>query len=643
MKKKLCIISIVIISMLCISSIASGISVDEEAKKIINSIEISNKNKISNFDINKYIMFMDSNNKIPEKNLLLAYSEIDDVEKSKNILERNVKLFNKNTDINTRLLTIELLSNIYIESGDEKSAINLIKESIKEISIKDYRDNAAIILEFLEKFIDITNNYNLGIELTEYILLKNEKLTDKANLLFKDQLRTLYILVNNYAKASELAVKSIVLSNKVEDKYKQAKSMIELSVLFKRLKGFETGTKLVNEALKIEIENKSENADVKTYGYISICELYLSINDYKNAKKISDKIPLYEKYFSKEDYRDIEILKNNIDARIYIAESKLEMAEKCLDKAIELNKIDKQEFYIDKETAIELSLGNLSASKNEYDKAKSIYIDLLSKSESKKDYYMYEKVLKSLIEVEKDSNTKNIYYARLNSLMEYEQDKRYGDYTYNILDKVKYESEMIESNNFKINTYKILLISILFVVIVGGYINKKMSNIKYINTQDVLTNAYNRRAFDKKYSQLLSRNKKFSIIIMDLDNFKNINDTFGHKFGDIVLINTCKVIKNTLDKDSELFRYGGEEFVIISKNKSSGDVFELAEKIRKKIEAMVWDENIKVTISIGISNSEYSKENIIENADENLYISKKTGKNKVTDDMQNNIYDKKYS
>ena len=117
---------------------------------------------------------------------------------------------------------------------------------------------------------------------------------------------------------------------------------------------------------------------------------------------------------------------------------------------------------------------------------------------------------------------------------------------------------------------------------------------------------------------------------MDLDNFKKINDTFGQELGDIVLINTCKVIQPLLDERSSLFRYGGEEFIIIVEDTSRENVLQLAEKIRARVEALTWKEDIVTTLSIGVAYSDSDGDNIVNKADERLYISKNTGKNKVT-------------
>lgn len=118
--------------------------------------------------------------------------------------------------------------------------------------------------------------------------------------------------------------------------------------------------------------------------------------------------------------------------------------------------------------------------------------------------------------------------------------------------------------------------------------------------------------------------------MFDIDNFKKLNDTYGHDFGDEVLARITKKISNLLSNDGYLYRVGGEEFIIMLKGKPKDEVYEIAEKIRNTVEELKWLKDINVTISLGIAHSNESSENIIKKADENLYISKATGKNRIT-------------
>lgn len=165
----------------------------------------------------------------------------------------------------------------------------------------------------------------------------------------------------------------------------------------------------------------------------------------------------------------------------------------------------------------------------------------------------------------------------------------------------------------------------------------KQKNMEYDNTIDSLTGIYNRKIM-KKIKKIDNRNNKFSIIAYDIDHFKNVNDTYGHATGDIVLQSISKIIYNNVkQKKDYCVRFGGEEFFTFINERDKNIVKSIAERIRKSIEEqriVVDGEIIKITISIGISYSEDAKNinNRIEISDKRLYISKQTGRNKVTDE-----------
>jgi two-component system cell cycle response regulator len=156
---------------------------------------------------------------------------------------------------------------------------------------------------------------------------------------------------------------------------------------------------------------------------------------------------------------------------------------------------------------------------------------------------------------------------------------------------------------------------------------------------DPLTNLYNRRHCQEVIEREFSRTKRYgselSIAMFDIDNFKKINDTYGHQFGDEVLIQVSKIILSSLRNTDFAFRYGGEEILAVLTNSSSEQALIPIERIRIKIENYPFkfnEQDIKVTISAGISSNQEeisSAEQLTKNADEALYSAKHSGKNKV--------------
>lgn len=162
--------------------------------------------------------------------------------------------------------------------------------------------------------------------------------------------------------------------------------------------------------------------------------------------------------------------------------------------------------------------------------------------------------------------------------------------------------------------------------------NEKLSDL---SVRDSLTGTYNRRYLTEYINNELEICKKsnshFYILMMDLDFFKNINDQYGHAAGDVVLVEFAKIVQVNIRLKDVLARYGGEEFVSILKIKDISSAVEIAERIRKAVENLKFDEGFKITVSIGVAKSEVydTCDSVISRADILMYSAKNSGRNKV--------------
>ncbi len=158
--------------------------------------------------------------------------------------------------------------------------------------------------------------------------------------------------------------------------------------------------------------------------------------------------------------------------------------------------------------------------------------------------------------------------------------------------------------------------------------------LKKLATYDSLTGLYNRYMIEEFLEKEIEKSKRhnvpLSVIMCDIDNFKQINDQYGHLFGDKVLKEVASLMKNNIRKSDALGRWGGEEFVIIAPYTDKHGALSLAEKIRKLIEELKVD-GIDITISCGLGEFRYSevKKDFLKRVDEALYLAKKKGKNRV--------------
>lgn len=169
--------------------------------------------------------------------------------------------------------------------------------------------------------------------------------------------------------------------------------------------------------------------------------------------------------------------------------------------------------------------------------------------------------------------------------------------------------------------------------------NAYHEEIYRLTTIDGLTQVYNKRYFVETLEREIGRAQRYrrdlSLIIFDIDHFKQINDTYGHLAGDYVLKQLAAVIKSRIRREDILARYGGEEFAIILPEIDSYNAFQFAEKIRRLTEKAVFkfeETEIPVTISIGVcslSPDVHDPQEFIKLADTHLYEAKSRGRNCV--------------
>ncbi len=153
---------------------------------------------------------------------------------------------------------------------------------------------------------------------------------------------------------------------------------------------------------------------------------------------------------------------------------------------------------------------------------------------------------------------------------------------------------------------------------------------------DPLTHAYNRRKFsellDQEIKSVERNDRSFSMVMLDIDHFKRINDTHGHDAGDYVLKRMTNIIRENIRKRDILSRYGGEEFVIILPERNLKGAIAVAERIRKVIESACFDKVGHITISAGVSDfiQGDNRDSVFKKADNALYIAKNGGRNRVS-------------
>jgi diguanylate cyclase len=159
------------------------------------------------------------------------------------------------------------------------------------------------------------------------------------------------------------------------------------------------------------------------------------------------------------------------------------------------------------------------------------------------------------------------------------------------------------------------------------------STLETQNNLDPLTGAYNRRYLETAL-QFMEQDALFgvSVVMIDVDHFKRINDQFGHYIGDEVLKKVVWIAHHTIRKTDVLARYGGEEFTLLLPNTPLERAIEVAERVRHNIEGFMWrdlDTTLRVTVSLGVAFAEGQPQTALKHADQALYRAKTAGRNRV--------------
>ena len=173
---------------------------------------------------------------------------------------------------------------------------------------------------------------------------------------------------------------------------------------------------------------------------------------------------------------------------------------------------------------------------------------------------------------------------------------------------------------------------------------RRITVLEHENVTDPLTGIYNRRYLDRRIKDEVSRTHRFgfplTVLLLDIDHFKALNDKKGHQFGDLVLSTVCQAIAKSARATDIVARYGGEEILVIATNTSVPDAVRLAERLRSTIALLAFDrtndhvneEPTSITASIGVAgmtDETTDEQQLVERADAALYQAKQEGRNKV--------------
>jgi diguanylate cyclase (GGDEF)-like protein len=175
---------------------------------------------------------------------------------------------------------------------------------------------------------------------------------------------------------------------------------------------------------------------------------------------------------------------------------------------------------------------------------------------------------------------------------------------------------------------------------VGSRVVNYQQNLEYQTQTDPLTGLFNRRAFERKIAEEYERAKRYNhavaVLLLDIDNFKHINDTYGHHGGDMALVKISAILREKTRRSDFPARYGGEEFVLILPETDQESALQVANKIHEEIRSQMFGTSttpFALTVSIGLSSTSTETygdwRQMLEDADQAMYLAKNSGKDRV--------------
>jgi diguanylate cyclase (GGDEF)-like protein len=455
-----------------------------------------------------------------------------------------------------------------------------------------------------------------------------------------------------------------------------AKTANEMGLIYTRLKVFDQARSFYQQTVDLP-EDQLEPKTLAT-ATREIAVIALDAKDYESAKKMAEKA--YEIYLNENDKSKASIVARII-GNIYRAQNdktnSIAYYEKSLSFASEIGSksyqiktlipLAKELIGIDTNRSIQLLKEALALSIEKDMKSHQLYsYNSLRKAEKSLgnyrnalNYAEMEIDISELLQKEKDDNELVLMKAKLHSKkieMELDTLKESKKLNQFKLEKSKKDLELIEKekqiSELKLvkNRYASLVLASLLIICLCTVIyiyrrfiasNKHNKELNYLATRDPLTNCYNRRVlfdFINKDFENSNHSKEYSIILIDIDHFKLVNDTYGHSIGDKVLRNVAKILQTNVSNNDIVSRFGGEEFCIILPTSSQDEAIHTAETIRQKVANEDFDE-VSITCSLGVTSIKFNAQSateLIDQADLALFKSKSRGRNQVT------LWDKRF-
>lgn len=544
----------------------------------------------------------------------------------------------------------QMVVDIFINNEYEDS-LNQYNEILNGEEAKNDKRKEAFV------YVGMGNIYDIKADFKNSLLCFNKALKIYEEFNEVDKLLELYGKVSRMTASARDYKAAVYYSNKL------------LSL----------GQRVFNEEINSTKEKDIEYANMITNVYITMATV---CNEFKMEdkagqylKKANDLIIKYDLYIIEEFYYNAASYYYNKGDY----EKSLEMANIAYERKIEidieqgtdykdmaymliaksefaLGKLDESEEHIDKASDLfnrvgdRLSniraygiKGSIYATRGDYNKAIEYYEKSYELAKELELNQLIKDTSKSLItmyDVTDDGDNWDKYtdiYMETDEILENENE---ANVIFTMIDTLQIEQSNIMLENEKyMSTYKlsmvltmafVLLVILIFKIREGRISNVQAEQLRKALITDGLTGTYTREYVISQIEKNMLEEKQFSIAMIDIDDYKKVNDTYGHSVGDRVLKDLVKLTESIIGKGNVLGRYGGEEFIVLLNEPDIEQAFCIYENIRAIVQEIKFDNGSRITVSMGVK--EYrgeSLEELLIGSDRLLYKAKEKGKNRI--------------
>lgn len=622
-------------------------------KKVKNSIIYKRINEYKiNSNLEKLIDITEFNQNSKEfyffKGLEKYYNK--NIEEASQLLKKSKENYKKKDIIYEIYLTYFLNEcDSFLKKEVNIERVQILLKNMSKISI--LKEDTIFIWNVLSSVATTEDTREKSIVFLENYIRDTKNLKHETILKLKGFIAIFKMLNKNYAESSYIFHEIISESDKIKDRKEanniKLKAYEYLANMNFILENYEDAIDIYNKIIAIPIDEPKESAKAKYGSHINRTTAYIEIKKYSEARESFKNTQKIIPFISNEIKDDIRIFSLNNLARIEIYEGNLNRAKEILKKCDFLveNNTNKGFFYA--ELHKNVSYCELYIKEKKYEEALQL-LNKLSEENMKNNAGFEAEIFSLKLEIYKNTNKIKEYIqthtdlANLNNERELMLKKNYVTFIKKSVENKKLKNQEKESS-LKI---RVLFgsIGVAFFTIVFQII--KTQRLKRKNLIDSLTKIYNRKYLESFYQTLEKQKEKinYNILMIDIDYFKKYNDTYGHIKGDYIIKTVAEILKQAVGRTGSIIRYGGEEFLIISKNNEDKYLEKVCEKIFKMLEkkniphktSLVLD---RVTLSLGgVKDKIGNKNDFIEKlkkADLALYEAKENGRNQAI--IKNNI------